>query len=330
MRVRTPFAVLLAALLVLVAACGGSDGDAEPTTTTGAGGDAGSSSEFETVTIEHLYGETEITERPTRIVSLDTQWTDALLALDAPPAGYLADYNLPEGFPWREDLLADSTEMTATDALPFEQIAALEPDLIVVSYFAQDEEDYQMLTAIAPTVATLSDNQVDTWQDITMAAGEILGETEQAQQVVDEVDGQVADLAAELPGLEGKTFALVNYVKGDKFYVVADPADGAVVLFTQLGMVISPAILEAGEGVSGRVEISLERTDLLDADLLMLLTNGEDPSSIPGYDELPAVEAGAAAVLDYAQAVAVNTPTPLSIPWALEELRPQIEAAAAG
>lgn len=328
MRVRTPFAVLLAALLALVAACGGSDGDAESTTTTGAGGDAGSSAEFEPVTIEHLYGETEIAERPTRIVSLDTQWTDALLALDAPPAGYLADYNLPEGFPWREDLLADSTEMTATDALPFEQIAALEPDLIVVSYFAQDEEDYEMLTAIAPTVATLSENQVDTWQDITMAAGEILGETEQAQQVVDDVDGQVADLAAELPGLEGKTFALVNYVKGDKFYVVSDPADGAVVLFTQLGMEISPAILEAGKGASGRAEISLERTDLLDADLLLLLTNGEDPSSIPGYDQLPAVESGAAALLDYAQAVAVNTPTPLSIPWALEELRPQIEAAA--
>jgi iron complex transport system substrate-binding protein len=329
MRVRTPFAVLIASLLAVLVACSGSDGAAEggdPTTTVD-GGSAGA--EFEEVTIEHAYGETAIDARPQRIVSLDTQWTDALLALDETPTGYLADFNLPEGFPWREDLLADSTELTATDALPYEQIAALEPDLIVVTYLAQDEEDYQTLSAIAPTIATLSDNQVDSWQDITAAAGQVLGETEAAQQVIDDVDGQVAAVGEELPGLEGRTFALVNYVKGDAFYVVSDPQDGAVVLFTQLGMVISPEILDAGDGASGRATISLERTDLLDADLLLLLTNGEDPSSIPGYDSLPAVAAGAAAQLDYATAVAVNTPTPLSIPWALEQLRPQLEAAAA-
>ena len=294
MRVRTPFAVLLAvllaSLLVGVAACSGSDADAEgedPTTTAG-GESAGV--EFDEVTIEHAYGETPISERPQRIVSLDTQWTDAL---------------------------------------PYEQIAALEPDLIVVTYLAQDEEDYQTLSAIAPTIATLSDNQVDTWQDITDAAGQVLGEPEAAQRVIEQVDGQVASVGEELPGLDGQTFALVNYVKGDAFYVVSDPQDGAVVLFTQLGMVISPEIIEAGDGASGRATISLERTDLLDADLLLLLTNGEDPSSIPGYDSLPAVAAGAAAQLDYATAVAVNTPTPLSIPWALQELRPQLEAAAA-
>ncbi|MHB1139023.1 MAG: ABC transporter substrate-binding protein [Microthrixaceae bacterium] len=329
MHVRTPLALLSAALLLFVAACGsdGSGGDADADEPAGSG--SGSTAEFEPVTIDHVYGSTEVEALPERIVSLDTQWTDALLALDETPVGYLADYSIPEGFPWRDDLLADSTEMTATDALPYEQIAALEPDLIVVTYFAEREADYEKLSAIAPTVATLSDNQVDTWQDITLAAGEILGQEGQAQEVIDEVDGQVAEVAAELPGLEGKTFALVNYVKGDAFYVVSDPEDGAVVLFTQLGMEISPEIIEAGDGASGRATISLERTDLLDADLLLLLTNGEDPSGIPGYDTLPAVTSGAVALLDYGTAVGINTPTPLSIPWALEELRPQLEAAAA-
>ena len=321
-RLALPLAVVGTLLL---AACGGGSDSASTTT---AGGDDAPGGAFEPVTIEHRYGSTEIDERPKRIVSLDTQWTDALLALDAPPVGYLADYNVPEGFPWRGDLLADSTEMKATDALPMEQIAALRPDLIVVTYFARDDADYEKLRAIAPTITTLTTNEVDTWQDITAAAGKVLGESEQAEAVVASVDDQVADVAKELPGLAGKTFAFANYVPGDAIYVVSDPDDGAVVLFTQLGMEISPAIIEAGEGESGRVKVGFERTDLLDADYLALLTNGADPESIPSYQSLPAVKSGAVSLLDYADATALNTPTPLSIPYVLEVIHPQLVAAA--
>lgn len=314
-------------LAMLVAACGGSD-EADPTTTTAASGGS-DTTEFEPVTFEHRYGTTEVDERPQRIVSLDTQWTDALLALGTTPVGYLADYNVPDGFPWRGDDLADSTEMTATDALPMEQIAALRPDLIVVTYFAQNQADYDKLAAIAPTITTLSDAEVDTWQEITVAAGQVVGEPATADEVVASVDGQVAAVAEELPGLAGKTFAFANYVKGDAIYVVSDPDDGAVVLFDQLGMVISPAILEAAGNETGRVKVGFERTDLLDADLLALLTNGEDPSTIPSYDTLPAVKSGAVSLLDYADATALNTPTPLSVPYVLEVIRPALEVAAA-
>ncbi len=315
-------AVLFGALLA--ASCGGSD---DATTTTAAAGGGG---DFEPVTFEHRYGTTEVAERPERIVSLDTQWTDALLELDAPPVGYLADYNVPDGFPWRGDRLAGSTEMKATDAIPLEQVAALKPDLIVVTYFAQDQAAYEQLAAIAPTISTLSENEVDTWQEITRAAGQVVGDTDAADAVVADVEGQIDAVAVELPGLAGKTFAFANYVKGDAIYVVSDPEDGAVDFFHQLGMEISPAIIEAGAGETGRVEVGFERMDLLDADLLALLTNGEDPSSIPSYDSLPAVKSGAVAVLDYATAVALNTPTPLSIPYGIEELRPALEAAAKG
>ena len=316
-------ALLLGALLA--AACGGSDDAATTSTAPVAGG-----GDFEPVSFEHRYGTTEVPTRPERIVSLDTQWTDALLALDAPPVGYLADYNVPEGFPWRGDQLAGSTEMKATDAIPLEQVAALKPDLIVVTYFAQDQAAYDQLAAIAPTISTLSDNEVDTWQEITLAAGSVVGDTGAAEAIVADVEGQIDAVAEELPGLAGKTFAFANYVKGDAIYVVSDPEDGAVDFFHQLGMEISPAILEAGAGESGRVEVGFERMDLLDADLLALLTNGEDPSTIPSYDSLPAVQTGAVAVLDYATAVALNTPTPLSIPYGIEELRPALEAAAKG
>jgi iron complex transport system substrate-binding protein len=322
--------VLVVALTaVLVAACGGDGGNGDDgggaSASGGAGGHGGDGGPVE---IEHRYGTTEVAVGPERIVSLDVQWTDVLLSLGTTPVGQLDDPTIEGDLPWRGDRMADATSMEATDALPYEQIAALEPDLIVVTYLAQDEAAYDTLSGIAPTIPTLSANQVDTWQDIAGAAGSGLGAEDEAAALVDDVDSAVTAVGEELPGLAGKTFALVNYVPGDAFHVVADPDDGANVVFSQLGLELPPRLLDAADDVTGRVELSLEQSSLLDADVLLLLTNGAEPETIAGYDQLPAVVAGSAAVLDHAVASGLNTPTPLSVPYALERIRPALDAAA--
>jgi iron complex transport system substrate-binding protein len=319
-------ASVVALVLLLAAACGddggGDGGDSA--------GDSESQSESGTVTVEHQYGTTEVPTRPQRIVSLDTQWTDVLLALDATPVGYLSDASVEGGIlPWQGDRLADATAVEATDALPYEEIAGLRPDLIVVTYLAQDEGDYETLSDIAPTIPLLSGNQVDSWQDMASVAGSFLGAAAAPEALVDEIDGEVNALADELPGLEGKTFALANFVPGDAIYVVADPEDGANRLFAQLGLEITPTILDVADDVSGRVELSLEQSSLLDGDLLVLFTNGAEARDMAGYEQLPAVRSGAVAVLDYAAVVGLNTPSPLSVPYSLERIRPALEAAAA-
>jgi iron complex transport system substrate-binding protein len=45
---------------------------------------------------------------------------------------------------------------------------------------------------------------------------------------------------------------------------------------------------------------------------------------------LPAVVDGAVAEVEYAPVVGLNTPSPLSIPYSLETVRPALEAAADG
>jgi iron complex transport system substrate-binding protein len=316
---------VVAVAVLALAGCGDSRGSG------GSGGDSGedAAGSSGTVGVDHRYGTTEVPVRPGRIVSLDTQWTDVLLALDAPPIGYLADPNVEGDLPWRGDRLADVTALEATDVLPYEQVAALHPDLIVVTYLATERADYERLSAIAPTIPLLGDSdQVNSWQDIARVAGTVLDVPDAAEALIDEVDGEVAALAGELPGLAGKTYALVSFVRGDAFYVVADPDDGANVVFAQLGLAISPTILDAGDDVAGRVELSLEQASLLDADVLLLFTNGAEPTDISGYDQLPAVTSGAVAVLDYADVAGLNTPTPLSVPYALDLVRPALEAAA--
>lgn len=322
-RIAATAAVVVA--LAALGACGGGDGDADPTpTTTGGGAAAGP------VTVEHRYGTTTVEAPPRRIVSLDNQWTDVLVALDAPLVGAALDPSAPDGrWPWQDRIPADVEGIAVTDStIPFEAVAALDPDLIVITWFAQGEQDYERLSQIAPTIPLLGDEQVDRWQDIASVAGQVLRDEAGARRLVDEADRRVEALRRELPGLEGRTYALANYVPGDAIYVVADPDDGASELFAALGMEIDPELLALAGGASGRVELSLERIGELDSDLLVLLTNGADPDTIPGFADLPAVRSGAVALLDLASISGLNTPSPLSIPYSLDRLRPTLEAAA--
>jgi len=336
---RTPRLRLLLSLLVLpavlVGACGGDDEPAADsggsTETTAA--DRGEATAFEPVTIDHKYGSTTVEAKPERIVVLGPQWTDVLLALDTEPVGYVVD---PQGggenglYPWSEDLMEGSpVQMETTGPIPWEQVAGLQPDLILATFIVTAQEDYDRLAQIAPTIGPLSDREVDRWTDMLEVGGKVLGLEDEATALRQDVDQLVADTAAELPGLEGKTFAMVNYVQGDALYVVADPDDGASELFAEFGLELDPELLAEADGASGRLKLSFERVELLDSDLLVLLTNGADAASMPGYASLPAVQSGAALDLEYAPIVGLNTPSVLSIPYSLEALRPGLEAAAA-
>lgn len=314
---------LLLTLLTMasLAGCGG-DSEAGDTEGATAGGDR------EPVVVDHVFGTTEVHEVPERIVTIDVQWTDTMLALGVEPVGYTLDSYMPDStVPWQEPP-GDAEALDLTDGVPIEKIAALRPDLIVGSFSITDQRTYDLLAKIAPTIPNLDESQVQPWQDLVALGGDLLDEQDRADELVDEVNGAVADTAADLPGLAGKTFALAQYVVGDSMYIVADEADGSTVFFEQLGMEMYPAVRQEGEETGqARVQVSTERSDLLRADLLVFLVNGGDESDladIPGFDDLP----GTVAVLDYPTIVGLNTPTPLSIPYALEQLRPYLEQAA--
>lgn len=295
----------------------------------GAATTTGSPAAFRPVTVPHAYGTATIDRRPERVVTLDQQWTDTMVALGVTPVGYPADRGMPGGIaPW-QDLPATSTALDVSTGVPIEQIAALRPDLILGSYPISDRTVYDRLAAIAPTVASLTDRQVDPWQEMTTTAGDFLGEPAAAAALIDAVDGQVRAVAAELPGLRGQTFSLAQYVVGKGLTIVADPEDGSSIFFSDLGMTLYPPVVDEGTSAGvARLQVSTERADLLRADLVAFLINGGDESAladIPGFDQLP----GTTAVLDYPTIVGLNVPSPLSIPFALQKLRPALEKAAA-
>jgi iron complex transport system substrate-binding protein len=200
---------------------------------------------------------------------------------------------------------------------------------VLGTYVFTSQADYDKLAGQFDVIAAPTDEQVQKWEDLTELTGKILGEPDRATQVVSDVHAQIDAVADELPGLKGKTIAFANYYPaGNQIVVLSDPDDGANVLFAELGLGLAPGIVALGDQANGRTELSLEQISALDGDILLALTTGTDTADIVGWDQLPAVKAGTAQILDMAGAWALNTPSPLSIPWALDLIHPTLETAA--
>lgn len=285
------------------------------------------------VTIKHKYGTTTVTGMPERVVALDQQWTDVLLAMGVKPVGHGADPKVGKNgrAPWQRSLPASSKALPADlKGPPVEQVAALHPDLILGTYTIADRAIYQKLSGIAPTVASLDDRQVERWQDLTRVAGKIFHDPGKAEKVVDGVHDKVATIRKQMPWVRGKTFALAQYLVGQSVIGVADPSDGSSVLFSSLGMKQYPRLVAEGRRQkTARISVSPERLDVLRADLLLFMVNGgtrADLKDLPGWNSQPSVRDGSAAVLAYPTIAGLNVPTPLSIPAALDTVTPALRA----
>ena len=336
--------VLAAALLA--AACGSSSpadpapsGEAaNPAATTGAS--AAPAGTGLPVTIDHAFGETTIESAPERVVTWGWGSTDAVLALgEVPVAIPLATYGADEEgvLPWvAEELDALGAEtpvqLSEADGVPFEQIAAQQPDLILAVYSGITAEDYETLSQIAPTVAYPDQAWSTPWRDVVRTVGTALGVPEEAEAVLAETEARVAEAAAAHPELEGVTVAAVADT-ADAFYVYEE-ADPRVQFLTDLGMEVAPSVSELSTGESTFFyTLSPELVGGLTSDVLLSYADtpeqAEEFLAKPYAATLPQVDAGAVASIVGTDVVAsVSPPTALSLPWGLDTYVEELSAAA--
>lgn len=210
-----------------------------------------------------------------------------------------------------------------------EQIAALEPDLILVPGFLVDQAMYDKLSKLAPTIGPVTeDAEVDLWSDQVTELGRVLHKEDEANKVIAGVDTKIKDVSAKYPNLAGKTFLTCMLTGPSQLMVLADPKDGSAKLFNDLGLSIPKNIADEAPA-GGRLALSPERLGDLTSDILMC---GAMPAyeqkfkELPGYNDLPAVKSGGMTFLDTLTISAINTPTALSVPYVLEKLDPTFAA----
>lgn len=346
---RTRFGWCLLAVLVLVAgACGGDSGDdatasgADGSDASGASDGGGEVATGETfpVTVEHKFGETTVEARPERVVTVGLTDHDAVLALGVAPVGvtdWFGDHPYAT-WPWAQDALGDAEPEIVGDpaTIAFEKIAELQPDVILALYAGLTQENYDLLSEIAPTVAQPDDlpDYGIPWDEQTLTIGRVLGQSGKAEDLVAGVEQKLADARAAHPEFAGK--------EG----VVASPYNNLVSVFTpddprgrflaDLGFT-QPSEIADLAGSQFSADLSDERLDLIDVDAIVWIVNAVE-TDVPEFDQDPIyskldVHTGRhEAFVENLSPLggATSFVTVLSLPFLIDELVPQLATAVAG
>lgn len=280
------------------------------------------------VTIEHALGTAEIPARPTRVVTLGYGEGDIVAALGVAPLAVNA-YGTRAGLPtpWFDEAVAgaDVELLDLVDGIPYERIAALEPELILAASSNIEAADYELLSGIAPTVAYRTAPFQDSWEDAALTAGRALGVEDEAGALIADVERTIAEAAAAHPELEDRTVSVVLAISPDQVGVLNAPAENTVRMLTGLGMQLPPAVSSLEIGPTGySAVISLEQTGTLDADVLLLYAISDEArqalTTSPVFANLPVTARGDVLAIEPDVWSALRAPSVLSIPYAVDQL----------
>ncbi len=346
MTLRRVWAAIAAAGLIFgFAACSGGQQPAE-TTKPSMTNESGSMP----VTIKHALGETVIEKKPERVATLGWKSHEVALALGVVPVGMTkitwGDDDDNGIMPWVEEKLKELGGDTPalfdeTDSIPFEDVAATKPDVILAAYSGITEEDYKQLSKIAPTVAYPGKPWTTSFEDTIMINAKAMGMEAEGQKLLDDLNKKIKETVAKHPGLEGKKILFTSF---------GNEKDKSEIGFYQLGDARPAFLKQIGYGVPKIVEekskdadsfwvtVSREKPELFkDVDLIVSY-GSDDPAenekalkamqADPLMGRIPAIKKGHVAYLGNGPVASAANPSPLSIPDGLDKYLGALEKAA--
>lgn len=233
------------------------------------------------VTIKHVHGETVIPAAPQRVVTWGWSSTEAAIALGTVPVGFPTFRY--EGLdldvvPWVQEAIDAAGVQTPVyldnaASPPIEQIAALKPDLILAVYSGITEDEYKLLSQIAPVVAYPTTPWTASWQETITIVGEALGKADEGRAMVADLEQFIKDEAAKHPVLAGTSAVTMIDYNGAAAIHSAD--DARAKLLKLAGLAIPDRPVAAGEPQGFWYALSYENFDQIPADVLITFFSTE-------------------------------------------------------
>lgn len=293
------------------------------------------------IEIDHAFGSTVIEEEPTRVVTIGWANQDTPIALGVVPVGYsMANFGPVDEFgmhEWTAKGISDLGEQSPNvfqDAAgtDYEAISLADPDVILAAYHGMTEEEYNLLSQIAPVVAYPEMAWATLWRDQIIVNATALGLEEQGRAYVKQMEDLIDEKKAEYPQVNGVTgaFIWVDATDLSNFYLYT-PVDTRAAYLTDLGVEF-PQI----EGIptdSFFVTVSAENIDILN-NFDILVTYGESNvleamKNDDLFATVPAVQNEAVALIDESTNLAgAATPSALSIPAVIDDYMSLLSQAA--
>lgn len=296
------------------------------------------------VTIEHALGTTTIEEEPQRVTTIGWSDQDHAVALGVVPVAATKltwggnDQGSSDWFDAAlEEVSAEPpTRFDDADGVPIEDVAASDPDVILATNSGITEQEYAKLSKIAPVVAYPEAPWTTPWQTSLEMVGQALGRTALAADVEAETESVIEQARADHPELDGASLIFGYLTTADLSTVgIYAPQDPRVSLMHDLGLVDAPAVADAIKPGQFYGSVSAERAPDLASDVFLTWSENPDDMRTFTQDDLigqiPAIESGHAyAEEDKHVSLAVTNPTPLSIPYVVDEFVPHVAEAIAG
>ncbi|MFV0528199.1 MAG: iron-siderophore ABC transporter substrate-binding protein [Lachnospiraceae bacterium] len=349
-KVKLSLALCMAAA-VLVTGCGStssSETTAQSETTEAAEtteeDTTGESSVTYPITITHALGETVIESEPQRVATIGWGNQDVPLALGIVPVGVseanFGPVNEQGLLPWTAEAFAELGEenpvvFNDTDGLDYEAISDVDPDVILAAYSGITEEEYELLSQIAPVVAYPEYPWQTYWREQVLLNATALGKEEEANQMIADTEELISSKLEEYPDLEDKTAAFFYFTASDlgTFYVYL-PTDPRASYLPDLGLAFPEEVLALADDPSAfSLTMSSENIESLE-NIDIIITYGDDAvlevlqnDALVG--KIPAIANGAVVMLDESEELsAATTPSILSIPATLDEYLSRLNEAA--
>ncbi|WP_414543444.1 iron-siderophore ABC transporter substrate-binding protein [Nostoc sp. CCY0012] len=235
--------------------------------------------------IKHELGKSCIPLQPQRIIALDETSMEALLALDLKPIA-ATQPNITGSIIPKLGKKAEGIVSLGKDSQPnIEKMVQLNPDLILGFFISA--EQYKIFSQIAPTF-TLDYVQFG-WKDAFLRIAETTGKTEKAQKLLEEYQQRVEKIRTVVnDNLTEKTVSISRFYASNNFTEFRTRYSFPGSIITEVGIPL-PEIqnqLTTNEN-QPLVSVSLERIDLINADILFIVLDPGAEENFQKFENSP-------------------------------------------
>ena len=295
------------------------------------------------IEIKHAFGTTIIESEPKNVVTIAWSNQDVPLALNIVPTGVSkANFGKTEEnglLPWTskkfvELNVSNPNVFDDVDGLDFEAISNAQPDVILAAYSGITEEEYKLLSEIAPVVAYKEKPWQTYWRENIIENSTALGKLEEGKMLVSQLESLIAEKVQKYPNVKGKKVAFTYFNTSDlsNFFVYM-PTDPRANYLIDLGMVFTDEVLALNVEGQFYAQVSAEKVDVLNSADIIVVYGDENTLKLLQDDKIvgsvPAIQRGSVVVLNNDSSLAASaTPSALSIPATIDEYLKLFEEAA--
>jgi iron complex transport system substrate-binding protein len=238
--------------------------------------------------VQHQMGESCIPQHPQRVIVMDQESLEILVALGLQPIATTTANRVGNKTAILQDKVGAITNLGKEGQPNLEKIVQLKPDLIIGMFILP--QYYELLSDIAPTVSI--DYSQTGWRETLKQAADILDRTSEADQLLTDYQKRVDTIGAKFSQtVETLDVTVMRFYTDVHLTQFLNHNSFAVSVLEEIkGLSIPPhqrQLQQVPNSDWGYVNISLEQLDWLEADALLIALDPGAEGSFQHYEKSP-------------------------------------------